>query len=69
MKTPTEMLISALENDMDDIDKVLIIRIHKSRGISFEVNTGCRMDAYALANVVSAYTLADVIKDGIKEDA
>jgi hypothetical protein len=44
MKTPTEMLISALENDMDDIDKVLIIRIHKSRGISFEVNTGCRMD-------------------------
>jgi hypothetical protein len=55
MKTPTEMLISALENDMDDIDKVLIIRIHKSRGISFEVNTGCRMDVCAGKRRFSLY--------------
>jgi hypothetical protein len=62
--TPTELLINSMDN-LDDIDIVMVIRRHKISGISFEVSTGNRTDAYALANIVSAYTLSDILKDGI----
>lgn len=67
MKTPTELLIRCIEN-LDDVEQVLVIRKHRNGAITFEVNTGHCTDSYALANIVSAFTLADILQDQVKND-
>ena len=68
IKTPSQFLMAILSLDsVDDCDKILIVRQHEDRGISYDTNTNSRMDAHCLAELCAAWTQADIINQSIKE--
>jgi len=59
--SPTDFIIKAMDK-MDDVEMILIVRRHKTEGISFDTNTHSSTDAYALGSAAANFSLAQMIR-------
>jgi hypothetical protein len=65
-KSPTDFLISAMEN-MDDVVDVLIVRRHTDGCIGFDSASGSRFDSYAMCCATKASLEGMIVRTEMEE--